>query len=64
MRYRPRTFVLELVMIAVAVGFLFPVYVLVTLAFKDPQQIANKPLSLPSQKRSNVTAATASSRII
>ena len=46
--YRPRTLVRELVMIAVAVMFLFPVYALVTLAFKDPGQIANKPLSLPN----------------
>ncbi len=45
--YRPRTLVLELVMIAAAVAFLFPVYALVTLAFKDPGQIANRPLSLP-----------------
>ncbi|MFF1823325.1 carbohydrate ABC transporter permease [Kribbella sp. NPDC051587] len=45
--YRPRTFVLELVMVAVAVAFLFPVYALVTLAFKDPGQIANAPLSPP-----------------
>jgi raffinose/stachyose/melibiose transport system permease protein len=35
------------VMVALAVAFLFPVYALVTLAFKDPEQIANKPLSLP-----------------
>ena len=48
MKYRPRTFVLEIVMIAAAVGFLFPVYALVTLAMKDPGQIANRPLSLPS----------------
>jgi raffinose/stachyose/melibiose transport system permease protein len=46
--YRPRTFVLEVVMIATAVAFLFPVYALVTLAFKDPGQIANKPLSVPN----------------
>jgi raffinose/stachyose/melibiose transport system permease protein len=45
--YRPRTFVLELVMVAAAVAFLFPVYALVTLAFKDPEQIANSPLSPP-----------------
>lgn len=45
--YSPRTLVRELVMIAVAIMFLFPVYALVTLAFKDPAQIANKPLSLP-----------------
>ncbi|TDD62524.1 carbohydrate ABC transporter permease [Kribbella antibiotica] len=48
MAYRPRTFVLELVMVAVAVAFLFPVYALVTLAFKDPGQIANAPLSPPN----------------
>ena len=45
--YRPRTFVLELVMVATAVAFLFPVYALVTLAFKNPEQIANAPLSPP-----------------
>ncbi|MGC4937383.1 carbohydrate ABC transporter permease [Kribbella sp. DT2] len=46
--YRPRTFVLEIVMVAVAVAFLFPVYALVTLAFKDPGQIANAPLAPPN----------------
>jgi raffinose/stachyose/melibiose transport system permease protein len=46
--YRPRTFVLEIVMVAAAVAFLFPVYALVTLAFKDPGQIANAPLSPPN----------------
>ncbi len=46
--YRPRTFILELVMVATAVAFLFPVYALVTLAFKDPGQIANAPLSPPN----------------
>jgi raffinose/stachyose/melibiose transport system permease protein len=46
-RYRPRTFLLEIVMVAAAVAFLFPVYVLVTLAFKDPGQVANNPLGLP-----------------
>ncbi|MFI5757247.1 carbohydrate ABC transporter permease [Streptomyces sp. NPDC051569] len=39
---------LELVMIAAAVVFLFPVYALVTLALKDPRQIADAPLALPS----------------
>ena len=34
-------------MIAVAVVFLFPVYALVTLALKDPAQIADSPLSPP-----------------
>ncbi|MFB6711654.1 MULTISPECIES: carbohydrate ABC transporter permease [unclassified Streptomyces] len=41
-------YVLELVMIAVAVVFLFPVYALITLAMKDPRQISDSPLSLPS----------------
>ncbi|MEV7867379.1 carbohydrate ABC transporter permease [Streptomyces sp. NPDC088124] len=41
-------YALELVMIAVAVVFLFPVYALVTLAMKDPRQIAESPLSPPA----------------
>jgi raffinose/stachyose/melibiose transport system permease protein len=47
-RYGPRTFLLELVMIAAGVAFLFPVYALVTLSLKGPTQIANAPLALPS----------------
>ncbi|QIQ06750.1 carbohydrate ABC transporter permease [Streptomyces liangshanensis] len=35
-------------MAVVAVVFLFPVYALLTLALKDPQQIADSPLSLPA----------------
>jgi raffinose/stachyose/melibiose transport system permease protein len=46
-RYGARTFGLELVMIAVALLFLFPVYVLVNLSFKDPQEISAAALSLP-----------------
>jgi len=46
-RTRPRTLLIELVMIAVAVAFLFPVYALITLSLKDPRQIANSPLSPP-----------------
>ncbi|MFD5032309.1 carbohydrate ABC transporter permease [Streptomyces sp. NPDC058405] len=38
---------LELVMTAAAAVFLFPVYALVTLAMKDPRQIAESPLSPP-----------------
>ncbi|WP_232789020.1 carbohydrate ABC transporter permease [Streptomyces odonnellii] len=38
---------LELVMAAAAVVFLFPVYALVTLAMKDPRQIAESPLAPP-----------------
>ncbi|MDQ3790561.1 MAG: carbohydrate ABC transporter permease [Actinomycetota bacterium] len=47
-RYGLRTFALELLMIAVAVAFLFPVYALVTLSLKDQQQVAESPLGLPS----------------
>ena len=64
MKYRPRTFLVELVMIAVAIGFLFPVYVLVTLAFKDPQQIANRPLSLIHHMWSPTRASSLSVHVI
>ncbi|MEV4674748.1 MULTISPECIES: carbohydrate ABC transporter permease [Actinomadura] len=47
-RYGLRTFGLELVMIAVAVAFLFPVYALVTLSLKDQRAVAESPLALPS----------------
>jgi raffinose/stachyose/melibiose transport system permease protein len=47
-RYGLRTFALELLMIAIAVAFLFPVYALVTLSLKNPQQIAASPLSPPT----------------
>jgi raffinose/stachyose/melibiose transport system permease protein len=47
LRYGRSTFLLELAMIAAAVGFMFPVYALVTLSFKDAGQIANTPLALP-----------------
>ncbi|WP_329370638.1 carbohydrate ABC transporter permease [Streptomyces sp. NBC_00669] len=41
-------YLLELVMIAAAVVFLFPVYALLTLALKSPSQIADSPLSPPT----------------
>ncbi|WP_232792296.1 carbohydrate ABC transporter permease [Actinacidiphila yeochonensis] len=41
-------YVLELVMVAAAVAFLFPVYALVALALKSPSQIAGSPLSPPT----------------
>lgn len=44
---RARTFVLEIVMIAAAVAFLFPVYALISLSLKDPAQISQTPLALP-----------------
>lgn len=47
-RYGLRTFALELLMIAVAIAFLFPVYALITLSLKDPQQIAASPLAPPT----------------
>ncbi|MGW0808503.1 carbohydrate ABC transporter permease [Nonomuraea sp. NPDC002799] len=43
-----KTFLLEIVMVAVAVAFLFPVYTLITLSLKDPGQISQSPLALPS----------------
>jgi raffinose/stachyose/melibiose transport system permease protein len=47
-RYRARTFLLEMVMVAAAVAFLFPVYALITLSLKDERQIADAPLSPPT----------------
>jgi raffinose/stachyose/melibiose transport system permease protein len=47
-RYRFRTFGLELLMIFVALLFLFPVYVLVNLSLKTPSEINQAALSLPS----------------
>lgn len=46
-RYGPRTFGLELAIIAVAVVFLFPVYVLVALSFKSASEINEGGLGLP-----------------
>jgi raffinose/stachyose/melibiose transport system permease protein len=46
-RYGARTFGLELLMIAVALLFLFPVYVLVSLSFKSPSEISAAGLGLP-----------------
>ncbi|GAA2671718.1 MULTISPECIES: carbohydrate ABC transporter permease [Nonomuraea] len=43
-----RTFLLEVVMIAAAVAFMFPVYALVTLSLKDPAQLSQTPLALPN----------------
>ncbi|GLI01396.1 carbohydrate ABC transporter permease [Phytohabitans aurantiacus] len=47
-RYRPRTFALELLMVAAGVAFLFPVYALIVLSMKDAGQIASSPLGLPN----------------
>lgn len=48
-RYGSRTFLLELVMIAAALLFLFPVYVLVGLSLKSSQEISEASLSLPER---------------
>jgi raffinose/stachyose/melibiose transport system permease protein len=48
-RYRYRTFGLELLMIGVGLIFLYPVYVLINLSFKNPKEISEASLSLPSQ---------------
>ena len=47
-RSRPRTFALELLMLAIALLFLYPVYVLVNLSFKNPKEISEASLALPS----------------
>lgn len=47
LRYRPGTFVLEIVMIAILTAFAFPVYVMVTMAFKTPPEVAASPVALP-----------------
>ncbi|WP_243741063.1 carbohydrate ABC transporter permease [Streptomyces sp. 8K308] len=49
LRYGYRTFLLELVMVAVALAFLFPVYALITLSLKDERAIAAEPLSPPTE---------------
>lgn len=48
LRYGVRTFALEILMIGVALAFLFPVYALVTLSLKDKRQIAESPLAPPA----------------
>jgi raffinose/stachyose/melibiose transport system permease protein len=47
-RYGRRTFALELGMVFVALLFLFPVYVLVTLSFKSTPEISSGGLGVPS----------------
>lgn len=60
-RYGPRTLVLEIVMIAVAVVFLFPVYVLISLSLKSPPEINAGGLGVPdSLYTSNYVTAWAS----
>jgi raffinose/stachyose/melibiose transport system permease protein len=47
-RYRYRTFGLELLMIGVGLLFLYPVYVLINLSFKNPKEISEASLALPT----------------
>jgi len=47
LKYRPGTFVLELLMIAFAALYTFPLYVCITLAFKPEEVWRESPLSLP-----------------
>ncbi|MDT0318604.1 carbohydrate ABC transporter permease [Streptomyces millisiae] len=48
-RYGFRTFLLEIVMVAVALAFLFPVYALIALSLKDERAIAAEPLAPPTE---------------
>jgi raffinose/stachyose/melibiose transport system permease protein len=47
-RYGPRTFGLELLMIGIGLLFLYPVYVLVNLSLKNPQEISQASNALPA----------------
>jgi raffinose/stachyose/melibiose transport system permease protein len=48
LRYGFRTFALEVVMIAAGVAFVFPIYILISLSFKNDHQIASSPLAPPT----------------
>jgi len=64
LRYGFRTFLLELVMIAAAVAFLFPVYALVAMSLKDKQQVASSPLAFPTHPTTrNYSAAWSSASL-
>jgi raffinose/stachyose/melibiose transport system permease protein len=63
-RYGKQTFALELGMIFVALLFLFPVYVLVTLSFKSTPEISGGGLGLPSSlETANYTQAWSTAHI-
>ncbi|WP_216843580.1 carbohydrate ABC transporter permease [Phytoactinopolyspora alkaliphila] len=46
--YSARTGLTELVMITAAVAFVFPVYILVNISLKNPSEISETPIGLPS----------------
>lgn len=56
-RYSLRTFALEFVMIAVAIAFAFPVYVLVNLAVRDPSDTSSPIRPTASPTLANFTEA-------
>ena len=47
LRYGRSNMLLEIVMIAVAIAFLFPVYALLTVSFRSASEVAAAPLGLP-----------------
>lgn len=47
LKYGPSNMLLELFMVALAIAFAFPAYILVSLSLKSPDEIASAPLALP-----------------
>lgn len=47
-KYTKKTFLVEIIMICVAIVFMIPMYYLVVSTFKDQQQILESPLALPT----------------
>src|SRR5215212_10687059 len=48
-RYGPTNLLLELALVAAAAAFLFPLYVLVVISFKQRSEVRRSPLSLPTK---------------
>ena len=46
-RYTPRTFALEVAMVLGSICFIFPIYLLVAISFKERQAWSRQPMSLP-----------------
>lgn len=64
-RYGWRTLLLEVALVATALAFLFPVYALLTMGFKDRHEILADPLGLPSAwDLDNFTRAVESARLV
>lgn len=63
-RYGPSNMLLELLLVAVAIVFAFPGYILLVLSLKSPDEIASAPLALPqSLDLSNYQAAWSSASL-